>query len=396
MKLNVRNWGGGGFHLAPPPALTDQHRSLLTYSDVQKGRLRVILEQLVPYLQKWETEGRSELFAGLSIGTEISLNASVTARDEFAPYGYRDVQDVLCNTSEPTCGTVKKFTQTQISTARLQSVDAYLTNLARFIQTFGIPKQRIYTHVWSESLKGDPRYENYAASAFNLYSRGGMSFYGYAHNPLSHPDWKKAVEAHGKQAWGAIEYSAGTSQGAWSIGLKNVFNNPEVDGKIEVTYNWDGHKNTGAIPALKAFLRATPKKELTCSVPEIIPVQANGTLNPRELSWNFLSTPSAEPSMTVHFKKGAKTSQDAPNIATHKIPHLANSALVPLLPPGIYSWYTEASGCNGYKQTSEPRTFVVGLSTEKPNEPLWVQLVSSFEQEINSLKLRISNISKFR
>jgi hypothetical protein len=95
MKLGYRNWGGGGFRLAPPPNLSRQSKSALSHRTVQQERLRVILNEIKQKLEEWKTEGKEHLFVGLSIGTEISLNASITPADEFAPYGYRSIQDFV-------------------------------------------------------------------------------------------------------------------------------------------------------------------------------------------------------------------------------------------------------------------------------------------------------------
>ncbi len=381
MMLNYRNWGGGGFRLAPPPDLFNQQRTQLTYRKVQRQRLKVILEQMIPYLNKWQKEGRLHLFAGLSIGTEISLNASVLPRDEFQPYGYRDVQDVLCDTNQPTCGTAQKFSPQQINAARTQSVHNYFVDLTKLAADEGIPKQRIYTHVWSEAKPGDPRYMNYAAAAATLYSRPGMSFYGDAQDPLGNINFSTMLRNYGQPTWGAVEYSAGTSQAAWQKGLTNMFDNVTDPAHIVVIYNWSEHKGTGAIPALAYFLQQKPLSQHTCIVPEIFSSFQNGTQNPKEFSWKFLSDHFSLPvgaNITLHVKRSGKTDFASGDVAVEHLPFQKTSLSVPLLPYGAYSWYVEVDSCNGYKQFSEPKHFSVFPTEVTSKNTFWDNLKNVF------------------
>jgi|SRR5579859_7168725 len=379
MKLNYRNWGGGGFRLAPPPNLFDQHKTALTYRGIQQQRLAVILKQIVPFLDKWQKEGRGDLFAGITIGTEVSLNASIKPSDEFVPYGYRDIQDELCDPAKPTCGTTSHFTAEQIHAARQRSVNQYLLDLTHFVASFGIPKQRIYTHVWSEAKKGEPRYENYAAATVNPYSRPGLSLYGYAQNPLSLPDWANTLKQAGEPAWGAPEYSAGTSRLAWLKGLRNTFNNPVTHAHIMAIYNWAEHRGTGAIPAIAAFLQNTPSPENACALPEILPTVSNDVQNPSTFSWATLSPFPNPVSFVFHVKKGDEVRFDDVDVAS------GSSMVFPSLPPGTYSWYLEAKSCDGYKQFSQPRSFTIVPMPPKPVVPKilnWFESISQLIQKI--------------
>ena len=196
MRYNWRNWGGGGFVLAPPPNIIPHDRTALTYRTVLEQRLNAILRELAIVLTRWEKAGKQHLFAGLSIGTEISLNASVTPEYDFMPYGYRSIQEFICPSQDPICATKLNLSADDLHNLRERIVHAYFLDLTKITAAEGIPKQRIYTHVW-ETTPEQKRFSKYTASAFNLYSRPGMSFYGFAQDPLSHPQWYKELENHG-------------------------------------------------------------------------------------------------------------------------------------------------------------------------------------------------------
>ena len=373
MKLNYRNWGGGGFRLAPPPNLVSP-----TYQTVQKGRLSAIVTELVTVLNRWQQEGKSELFAGITIGTEISLNASATPKDEFEPYGYRSMQDLLCPQNQPTCGTTTHWKQSDLERYREAVVQTYLNDFTRLASRMGIPKQRIYTHVWSESEPGDPRYTNYANAAFTLYSRPGMSFYGHAENPLSFSLWENALTKNGNPSWGAVEYSAGTSEESWKKGLTNTLDS-QTPAKVLVIYNWTQHKDTGAIPALTTELKKIPIEPL-CAIPEVLPMDPNGMVG-SEIHWQLFpnqGTSGTIESLKLHMSPGltpTKTSEQAIESV------LGKTSATLSIPSGVYSWYLELSGCNGTrKTTSEPRTLVVPMLLPETPLPFWVEFILTHQR----------------
>lgn len=388
MKLNYRNWGGGGFRLAPPPALTNHARSTLTYRTIQKERLKVILSQVLPFLEKWKAENRENLFAGLSLGTEISLNASVTPEDEFIPYGYRDLQDLLCPQTEPRCGSTLELSPKTKQAALAQSVNDYLVDLTRLSTTLGIPKQKVYTHVWSEAVEGEPRYANYAKASLTLYSRPGMSFYGFATDPLSHPDWSRTITASGSPAWGAMEYSAGQSQSDWQKGLRATFDS-QTPASIMVIYNWQEHKNTGAIPALATFLTKSP--QATCNLEEILTIGKSGLQNPIQFTWQFDHSDSSEPgkSLVFHVKSGASVRSNSQEVYVQTLSSDQESVSVPKLKNGIYTWYVESSGCKNKSEFSTPQSFVVLHLPDPPHLPGWVNYLFDHQPKLTKKILTI-------
>ncbi len=373
MKLNYRNWGGGGVRLAPPPNLVSS-----PYQTVQKGRLSAILSELVAVLNRWQKEGKSELFAGITIGTEISLNASATPKDEFEPYGYRSMQDLFCPQNQPTCGTTTHWKQPDLEKYREAVVQTYLNDFTRLASRMGIPKQRIYTHVWSESEPGDPRYTNYANAAFTLYSRPGMSFYGRAKNPLGLALWENALAKNGNPSWGAVEYSTGISENAWKKGLTNTLDS-QTPAKVLVIYNWTQHKDTEAMPALSTELKKIPI-EPRCAIPEILPLDADGMVG-SEIHWQLFPDRTANETterLKLHISPGLKPS----GISEQAIESVFGKTSTTLsIPSGVYTWYLELSGCNGTrKTTSEPRILVVPIVLPEIHIPFWVKFILTHQR----------------
>jgi hypothetical protein len=367
MNLNWRNWGGGGFRLAPPPNIDKNHQSKLSYREVQAARLQVILHEIAQRINRWQQTGKEHLFAGITIGTEVSLSASVTPKDEFTPYGYRAAQDEICGGS---CSAEVKISGARLEAARQTAIASYLNDLTRMAVNAGIPKQKIYTHVWSEAQPGEPRYSPYAPAAFTLYSRAGLSLYGYSDKPFDLHDWKNAVFANGKQAWGAVEYSAPSGTAAWVRALHSVLDSPIVPAKIVTIYNWSENKNTPAIPGIAQVLETEPQQTQACNLPEIIPLTENYSFVPTQLAWKFLGqTPSQQSSLTLHIFHGIQvTNKQQSSDDLSEALRNANSTSAPLPPldQGVYTWYLESSGCTDadvhntpQRRFSEPRIMTI-------------------------------------
>lgn len=373
MNLNWRNWGGGGFRLAPPPNLLSP-----TYQHIQEGRLFTILNELLPIINRWQAQGKSELFAGITIGTEISLNASVTPKDEFMPYGFRGIQDANCPTSNKNCGPSQKWSKEQLLNMRAEVVRGYLDNLARKITRLGIPKQRIYTHVWGETKPDDPKYTNYANAAFTPYARPGMSFYGFAEDPFALSTWSNAMRKNGDPSWGAVEYSADKTEEVWSRGLANTLDSASP-AKVVTIYNWTEHKDTPAMRSLEYALTKNPV-EPPCSIPEIIPLTPDAT-STAQLTWQYLPpTPPTRfsPTLTLEIFKGLRA--DTKLLLTQQqIDVHQTSTQLPSLHPGVYTWRLSLTGCSGKKMhTSEPRVLHNPAQAPQDTTPAWVKFILKY------------------
>ncbi len=365
MQLNSRNWGGGGFFLAPPPNLLKNTRAKKTYRGVVEARLRVLLNVLSKKLDTWEKEKKLYLFAGITIGTEVSLNASVDP-DEFIPYGYRSVQDLLCLSDNPICGTNQKWSFSILDQARKNVLKGYLSDLSEIAASYDIPKQRVYTHVWAETEPGSPNYATYAPAAFNLYARPGLSLYGFSQNPYALPQWQNALKNNGYPAWGGVEFSIDKIFSLWQKGLDNTMNSNPTPAKVIVIYNWSENKNTEAIPALKQFLESEPKTE-DCKLPEIIPQNKNYSYDPKELNWNLLGLNTQVQTSYIHLYQGFTVANDAPQIRKLLKKDATASFSTIGIKPGNHTWFIENYGCKVKKQFSQPKYFYIPFEEKKIN-----------------------------
>lgn len=360
MQLNYRNWGGGGFRLAPPPNLSNSSgKAPLPYKAILKSRLKVILNEIKPFMERWEKENKLYLLAGISIGTEISLNASVEPKDEFLPYGFRGISDQLCKGSS--CADSKPRAS-EMNEARKKAVNDFLIEITRFVSNEGIPKQRLYTHVWGEAKQDEPRYVDYAGAALTLYSRPGMSFYGYAEDPLSLPIWSNTLQQNGFPKWGAMEYSAGNAATTWKNGLNNTFG-PNSNSKILVIYNWQEHKNTPAIPQIRTFISEKPQAP-KCELPEIIPLNENSAVSPTHLEWTLVGEVKPEFKTFLHVKNGIRTRASDQDYLLTELDISSRKFELPDMRLGTYSWYLEVRGCDAMISTSQPQTFIIKPETE--------------------------------
>jgi len=374
MGLNWRNWGGGGFRLAPPPnIIAHRPQTSLSYRQVLEDRLTAILEQIVLSSNELESRNKGYLFAGVSLGTEISLNASATNKDEFMPYGYRAIQDYACASNESPCSNALRG-QGDLQQIRQQAVYSYLFDLSRLAAHLGVPKQRLYTHVWGEADASDQKFAPYAPAAFNLYSRPGMSFYGFAQNPYDSLSWQTAQSQFNHQPWGAVEYSLPTDPVLARLSLENIFDRTDgetISGQVVVFYNWSEHQDNPALPTLAEFLAATPMPE-PCQQSDILTSNSSPVHDPAELSWRYLDPTAATPDqITLKFQKGLFLSSTE-ELESFAATSTSTSSLMPLLTPGVYTWYIESTGCNETQtRTSQPGVLTISTQTDS-SVPWWV------------------------
>ncbi len=359
MQLNWRNWGGGGFRLAPPPDILKHRRAKRTYRDVLDARFMAIVTQISSVADRWQREGKGYLFAGISLGTEVSLNASVTRSDEFVPYGYRAAQDLVCPVREPECGNTSPLSAERLRYARQDALQSYLFDLSYIAHAKGIPKQRVYTHVYADTYAGNPRFEKYADAAFTPFARPGISLYGSATNPMGLTQWTQALSDQSYPAWGALEYSAGNTYGAWATGLEQTMDNAVQPARILVIYNLREHRGTPAMAALRDFIPAAPARP--CILPEILPDTPDGAENPDNLSWRYVPADTAPNvgRVWIHVTSVVTSFSVPIQEKTYPVPDSLTSVAADTVPYGTHDWYVETEGCGGKKQYSEPRTITM-------------------------------------
>jgi hypothetical protein len=203
-----------------------------------------------------------------------------------------------------------------------------------------------------------------------------MSFYGHAENPIDFNLWSDALKKNGQPLWGAVEYTAGTSQVAWRKGLLNTFDSI-MPAKVLVIYNWTQHKNTGAIAALKEILgRTPPSPECSAKIP--IPLTPNGTVG-RTVKWSYLQSYEAtEPGGPVlHVLPGLIASKIPTDLqASDQKPARLDGETEIDAPPGVYTWFITSTACriNRKIAVSEPRVIVIPVIVEDTT-PAWVRAV---------------------
>lgn len=375
MELNWRNWGSGGFRLAPPPNIARHARTAKTYRSVLDARMAVLLAILSERVAAWEKQGKG-LFAGMSIGTELSLNASVTPADEFMPYGYRAIQDTICDKETPVCGKQKNLSKKDLEAARNAVLTEFLTDYTYQAVQHGIPKDSIYTHVWGDTTPDEKKYAPYALSSFNLYSNPGMSFYGTAQKPLDLAIFQSLLMKYRYPTWGAVEYNLPPEYNTWMQGLTNTLDNGRAPAGVVVIYNWDQIHDTPAIRAVSDFLKK-PALKPDCTVPRLIPSTPNRALDPKHLTWTLMADGAATPSsLIIRIQSGSHASLDRPDKDTFSVTTTTRDRPVDDRLHGIFTWFSDVQACDGKSYFSEPRILVL-TDKEKPRHiPFYVRLAN--------------------
>jgi hypothetical protein len=384
MKLNWRNWGGGDMAVAPPNNLIEHGRTLHSFQQLQKQRFAAIVEAISDKITQWEKEGKQELFAGITIGTEVSLNASARkGPDQFEPYGLRAIQDVFCPKYDPTCGKDKKWTKQELHKMRQEVIFTYLNDMSQRAVRLGLPKQRIYTHVWSEAESSDKRYTNGIGASVTLYSRPGMSMYGITEDPLSFVDLQNALKESGYGSWAGPEFAPPKREAAnWQKAFTATFDNPLSQASVVDIYNERDIWGTPAIPELQKFL-SKETVEPTCNVSEIVPVTARKISNPSNLSWKIINSEDNATDMKLYISKGPFPTKLNEKIMK-EIPLTADATEYTLPVDqayGVYHWMIKRTGCNKNKWTiSTPYTYLKVPETETIYMPWWASIMSEVLQ----------------
>lgn len=368
MKLNYRNWGGGGFQLAPPPNILSYSSTKESYVDVQMERYQDIVSIISEQLDDWQAEGNEHLFAGLAIGTEVSLNASVLPEDEFEPYGYRSIQDLLCGAKSECDQQFMQLNQIELHQLRQKVVHQYLRERSKLAVETGIPKQRVYTHVWSEAERGEPRYTNYFEASLNYYARPTLSLYGQAQDPLAFSLLNTALKEYGQPAWGAAEFSTDKTIEAWQKALNNTMANSTNPAQIINVYNWREHVDTPAVGQIKAFLAQDPQP-FTIYISEIFskPV-IDDFFEYQNLEW-VIHNPeddAVHQELLIYRDIDADFLYDSPEVISLDVDQTAWDASQ--LSPGVYTWVVMRSSEDGViRRYTVPQKVLIPLEISYTN-----------------------------
>jgi hypothetical protein len=375
MKFAIRNWGSGDIYVAPSPNLAGHANVSPSFVNMQKKRYEKIIKTISDKLNLWEKEGKDNLFAGLSIGTEVTLNGALKPGDsEFKPYGYRAVQDVYCPVNDKECGQNKNWTYDEITKMREGVIQKYFNEFIFIANRYGIPKQRLYTHVWSEAGPGELRYMDAIGSSVSPFSRPGMSIYGKALNPLGFPLLFSTLEKNGYIPWAAPEFAPlNRDFESWNTALSNTLDNNINQAKLINVYNEADILNTPAIPALKNILNQEPVK-IGCIVSEVNPLTKRYGTNPEKLEWKNLNNDNAVNQSVVMWGKNSFPKGD--NLITKEYPISSISGNIFSTPPlerGFYYWAVKRAGCDNKWTISTPQIMYIFPALPEVKIPFWVK-----------------------
>lgn len=380
MKFAVRNWGNGDFLVAPSANIANHQRTPLSFSKLQKNRFEALVKTISATLERWEKEKKQYLFAGLSIGTEVTLNTALLPGDaEFKPYGYRAIQDSFCPFTIPTCGVEKSWTLAELNSMREKIIFQYFNELTRLTSNYHLPRQRVYTHVWSEADPGELKYTNALGASITYFSRPGLSLYGKATHPLDFSLLSQTLENNGWATWAAPEFAPLVRDELnWQTALNNTLNNSLSSAKLIDIYNETEILKTPAIPALQSTLNSQPKK-IYCFISETLPITANFIKNPDSFDWKTLQKEDqAEKLSFLIWKKNTFPGQQNDNIKEYPINDvtMAKFNKPKGLERGFYYWAVKRIGCQNTKWTiSTPRLFFNFPILPEVDLPWWVKLL---------------------
>ncbi|MDO8497521.1 MAG: hypothetical protein Q7S61_03175 [bacterium] len=384
MKISTRNWGGGDILVAPPPNIVNHNNSSISFNKLQTQRYTSLVDTISAVLNRWDKQGKQYLFAGISIGTEVSLYGSINPKkNEIKAYGYRALQDTFCPQNNPLCGKDANWNSAELRQKREKILFNYFNGLAKIAHDYGIPKQRIYSHVWNEKDKSDIDYVNGFGSSITLYSRPGQSAYGIANNPLNFSLLSMSLKKNGYPGWAVPEFAPLVRDDKnWHDALYNTLRSPVDVPKVIDIYNETDILNTAAIPQLKAILNEN-KIVNRCMVSEVFSALPNESVDPLLFEWNVLNkkdnatkmevvlwdtnqVPVSVNESTHVYSINVKSSQE--DALTFKLPKN--------MPEGLYYWAVKRVGCNGEKWTlSNLSSFVIQSANKRPfleNVKRWV------------------------
>ena len=368
MKFNVRNWGSGDILVAPPANIVS-----VPFTTLQKNRFEILIKTISKNIDP-------TLFAGISIGTEVSLNAAIAPGDwEFKPYGYRAIQDMFCPINNKTCGQNKNWTSEELHQMRQEIIFNYFDKLTKLTYQYDFPKQRVYTHVWSEAEPNEIKYTNAIDASTTYFSRSGMSIYGKALNPLNFSLLYNTLKENGFPAWSAPEFSPLIKDASnWQTALTNTLDNNLSPAKLIDIYNEAEILKTPAIPLLNSILSTDPKK-IDCTISEVIPTTKNFITNPQVLSWKILEKDQGEKNSLIFWpRNNFPKKTDQVFFKEYEVKEASGETFtIPKnLENGFYFWAIKRQGCENQKWTiSTPQVFFNHPPLPEIKIPWWVRVI---------------------
>lgn len=307
---------------------------------------------IIPQLKKWNQENKERLFAGIAFGTEVSLNATIEEGGPFKVYGYRGVQDLVCSADKPDCFADTPPSPKDLKIYRQKVVQQYLTDLSRQAVLLGLPKQRLYTHVWAEvEAEETEKYVNYFAAAQNIYSRPGLSLYNYSSTPFNLTVLDYQLQLTGEPRWGAPEFS--TDGLSASDAFQETLANQRNPAQLINIYNWREIRDSDIVPVLSDFMKKTPITP-SCIISEVLPKKTDKN---NIIIRSLLDPEDNGQSETIYIARSVSDLENKKYLYSETFK--ANSdrtasyeIFYPDLKENIYYWQIKRLGCDGKKWTS--------------------------------------------
>lgn len=263
IKISWRNWGSNQIRVAPHPNISSSAFINLSLS---------ALDKLVPVIVSWYQnlpQDKKYLFGGVVVGWEVNIGVNYW----YYPNGNNYLNQPEC--MDPTSGvgsgvqlgyaavrSANIKTQGTLTSQDLDTaVSNYLTVLTKKIYELGVPRDKIFTHVGADdgTILHPGTVWTTALSALTSYSQPGMSFYSFAGDPGSTPNFNDVLNQIENTQWAAVEWNdwLHTTSADWISSLRNAFayrNNKFID-----YYSWMNLEQY-KIDAFKTIL----SEELSC------------------------------------------------------------------------------------------------------------------------------------
>ncbi len=251
IKIAWRDWGRQLRVLPPPNLMSPSYRKACDEA----------MERLVPIVVDWYNrlpKKKKGLFVGLNVGWESGIGTS----SYYYPNG-NDLLDKPESGDPPGGGVVLddvlsrgmvQIGYAAVSTAGLRTrgditendlaevVRLHLLDLSRKASELGIPKGKLFTHVFGNA-KGEKLYD----SAVNGYATPGWSEYWNSTDILKNKGVVRNLHRAGVEQWGSVEwlllYPVDDAP-IWYAAIQRTINAPGL--KMMCIYNWENIDQPGS------------------------------------------------------------------------------------------------------------------------------------------------------
>jgi len=275
VKRRWINWGSW-FVAGPPPNVESSK-----FREYARERLeKEIAGPIALRLKRWETEGRSHLFAGLVVGWETGFytadNIDLKERPTFGDQTFGDDELVRTGYAALTArghtaaaiteraqreGKTRNALMNELMWGALHDYSEYLCDVSR---RAGLPRERIYTHYTAIGT---------VPHRGRVHADGSLAPLQTAENPSSRPGYTMTSEWFDRgvtektlagmlcSEWGAVEVEITKPTRSETAALAHFDWLTKHGAKVICLYGWwekPGHmfaiQSTGAVPAIRRWL----------------------------------------------------------------------------------------------------------------------------------------------